>query len=182
MLYFQTFYVSKEESNCPLISEIIRIGKKFKDLNLSEKINDSVISLRYGKRVLLNSDGSNFAELMKEDILEIVDYDPIKRIVLTMGPKEPRIETPIHWLILHTRDEINVVIQINDENLVNKFGKMIPITENEYPSGTLEQAKEILKNLRDSKRVVIKNQGILFVGNSIKDVEETILKTYEELK
>ena len=59
---------------------------------------------------------------------------------------------------------------------------MIPITENEYPSGTLEQAKEILKNLKDSKRVVIKNQGILFVGNSIKDVEETILKTFEELK
>ena len=181
-LNFQTFYVSKEESNCPLIPEIVKIGKNFKELNLLNQINEIVISLRYSKWVLINADDCDFGEIKKEDFLEIVDYDPIKKILLTMGPKRSRIETPVHWLIHHARDEINAVIQINDEYSGAKLGKKIPVTEKEYPSGTLEQTKEILKKLRNSKRVIIKNQGVLFVGNSIKEVEEIVLKTYEELK
>jgi hypothetical protein len=34
--------------------------------------------------------------------------------------------------------------------------------------------KEVLGLLRDNKRLVIKNQGVLFVGNTIKEVEKTI--------
>jgi len=30
----QTFFVSKEQSNCPLIPDIVRLGKKFEDLGL----------------------------------------------------------------------------------------------------------------------------------------------------
>jgi hypothetical protein len=149
-LNFQTFYVSKEESNCPLIPEIVRIGKNFKELNLLNQINEIVISLRYSKRILINADDSDFGEIKKEDF--------------------------------YARDEINAVVQINDENSGTKLGKKMPVTEKEYPSGTLEQTKEILKKLRNSKRVIIKNQGVLLVGNSIKEVEEIALKTYEELK
>ena len=181
-LNFQTFYVSKEESNCPLISIVTKFFEKFKDLNLLDNINDIVVSLRYGKRILITTEGSDFQNLMKVDFLEIVDYDPVKKILLIIGPKTPRIETPVHWLIHHARDEINVVIQMNDKNFGKRLGKKIPVTEKEYPSGTIEQAKEILKKLRDSKIVQIKNQGVLFVGGSIKEVEEIILKIFEELK
>jgi ribulose-5-phosphate 4-epimerase/fuculose-1-phosphate aldolase len=179
---FQTFYVSNEESNCPLIPEIVKIGKKFFELDLSKKINETVVSLRYGRRILINTDYANFKELEQADFLEIVDYDPLKKVLLVMGNKEPRVETPIHWLIHHARDEVNAVIQINDVKLIEQLRRKIPVTEKEYPSGTLEQAKEILKGLRNSKRIVIKNQGILFVGNSIKEVEDEALKTFKELK
>ena len=181
-LNFQTFYVSKEESNCPLISIVIKFCKKLKDSNLLENINDIVVSSRYGKRILITTEGSDIQNLMKGDFLEIVDYDPVKKILLIIGPKAPRIETQVHWLIHHARDEINVVIQMNDKNICKRLGKKIPVTEKEYPSGTIEQAKEILKKLRDSKIVQIKNQGVLFVGGSIKEVEEIILKIFEELK
>ena len=99
-----------------------------------------------------------------------------------MGTKEPRIETPIHWLIHHARDEVNAVIQINDVKLIEQLGGKIPVTEKEYPTGTLEQIKEILKSLRNSKRIIVKNQGILFVGSSIKEVEDDTLRTFKELK
>ncbi len=181
-LNFQTFYVSKEESNCPLISIVVKFCKKFKDLNMLDNVIEIVISLRYGKRILITTDISDFQNLMKEDFLEIVDYDPVKKILLIIGPKAPRIETPVHWFIHHARDEINVVTQMNDKNIGKRLGKKIPVTEKEYPSGTIEQTKEILKKLRDSKIVLIKNQGVLFVGGNIKEVEEIILKTYEELK
>ena len=67
-------------------------------------------------------------------------------------------------------------------NLAEKLEKKLPLTEKEYPLGTLEEAKEILRILRDSKSVIIKNQGVLFVGNSIKETEDLTLKAYEELK
>jgi len=159
--YFQTFYISKQESNCPLINEIIRIGKKSK--NLKNNIDEVVISLRYGKRILINAEVKAFGELKKEDILEIVDYDPIKKILLIIGQKSPIIHTPIHWLIHHARDDINAIIQINYDKLDSKFFNIAPITEKESKPGTLEQAKEILKQLRNSKRVLLEIRDYYFV-------------------
>jgi len=181
-LNFQTFYVSKEESNCPLILEIIKTSQNLKELDFFNQLNQIIFSLRYIKRVLINADESNFKDIKKEDFLEIIDYDPLKKVILLIGPKEPRIETPIHWLIHNSRIEINAVIQINDGELAEKFEKKFPTTEKDFPIGSLEQAKEILRNLRNSKIVVIKNQSVLFVGNNTKDAENLIIKTFEELK
>jgi ribulose-5-phosphate 4-epimerase/fuculose-1-phosphate aldolase len=177
----QTFYISKEESNCPLISEIIRIGKKLKEYDMIENPDKTIMSLSYGKRLLINANNTNFVELKQKDFLEIVDFDPIKNVLLTMGPKEPCIDTSVHWLIHHSRNEVNVIIQVYDIR-AGKLDKKYPITDKEYPNGTLEQAKEVLRLLRESKIVIIKNQGIVFVGSSVKEVEELLLKTLGELK
>ena len=169
-ILFRTFYVSKEKSNCPLIANAIRVEKKLKEHNF----NDIITSQRYGKRVLINSFNDKKGEI-KDNFLEIVDYDPIKKVLLAMGPKEPRIETPLHWLIHHARSEVNTVVQINDKELSEKL-KKIPKTEKDYSVVTLEQIKEVLKHLRDSKKVIIKKQGVIFVGNDINEVEKLILE------
>ena len=172
MQYFQTFYVSKEGSNCPLIANAIKVEKNLKENNISEII----ISQRYGKRILINT--LEDVEETREKFLEIVDYDPIKKVVLAMGAKEPRTETPLHWFIHHARNEVNAVIQINDEGFASKI-KKAPETEKDYSVVTLEQIKDILKQLRESKKVIIKNQGVIFVGSSIDEAEKLVL---EEIK
>lgn len=167
-IFFQTFYVSKEKSNCPLIANAIKVEKRLKEYSL----NDITISQRYGKRVLINSSGDKKGEI-KDNFLEIVDYDPIKKIILAVGPNEPRIETPLHWMIHHARNEVNAVVQINDKELSEKL-KKIPKTEKDYSVVTLEQIKEVLKHLRSSKKVILKNQGVIFVGYDINEVERSI--------
>ena len=179
---FQTFYVSKEKTNCPLMPEIVKTGKKFKEIGFPKDIISASMSLRYGKRVLINAKNSNLGDIKREEFLEIVDYDPVKKVLLTMGSKEPRSDSSLHWLIHHARNEVNAIIQINDAVLAEKLIGKIPVTEKEYPQGTLEQAKEVLRVLRTSEKVVIKNQGILFVGSNVKDVEKNALETFEELK
>lgn len=171
-IYFQTFYVSKEESNCPLIVNALKVEKNIKEQNLS----DSIISQRYGRRILINS--LDDAEKARANFLEIVDYDPIKKVLLAMGPNEPRIETPLHWFIHHARNEVNAVIQINDKELSEKM-KKAPKTEKDYLLTSLEQIKEVLKHLRNSKKVIIKNQGAIFVGRNIDEAEKLVL---EEIK
>jgi len=178
---FQTFYISKEESNCPLISEVVRIGKKLEDYHMVENVDKTIMSISYGKRLLINANNTNFTNIKQKDFLEIVDYDPVKKVILTMGPKEPYIDTSVHWLIQHARNEVNAIIQLYDIN-TEKLVNTIPITEKDYPVGSLEQAKEILKFLRDSRMVIIKNQGIMFVGSNFKEVEDLLVKTLEELK
>ena len=179
---FQTFYVSKEICRCPLISEISRVIKRIKDSGLLKDIFEFSFSLKYGKRIIINAKNSDFSETKAEDFLEIVDYDPLKKVLLVIGVKESRIETSVHWIIHHARDEVKAIIQINNKKLVEKLENKIPVTEKEYPIGTLEQAKEILSKLRISKKVIIRNQGIIFVGNSMKDAEDLMIKTFEELK
>jgi ribulose-5-phosphate 4-epimerase/fuculose-1-phosphate aldolase len=173
---FQTFYVSREVSNCPYISEIIEVIKRFKNVNLLKDKFEISTSIKYGKRILINGNVANMFESKNEDFLEIVDYNPIKKVLLVMGPKEPLIETPIHWLVHHARDEVKAIFQINNKQIIKKFKNKIPTTEKEYQNGTIEQAKEILLKLRNSKIVIIKNQGVIFVGNSLKDIEDLILK------
>jgi hypothetical protein len=171
-IYFQTFYVSKEESNCPLIVNALKVEKNIKENNLS----DIIISQRYGKRILINS--LDIAEEKRENFLEIVDYDPIKQVLLAMGPNEPRIETPLHWFIHHARNEVNAIIQVNDIDLSEKI-KSAPKTEKDYSIASIKQIKEVLKHLRNSKKVIIKSQGAIFVGKNIDEVEKLIL---EEIK
>jgi len=170
---FQTFFVSQEQSNCPLIVDIIRFSKNLEDYKLGENVF-GVVSMGYGKRMLINRRNMGLKDIKIEDIVEIADYDPIKKIALIIGKNEPHIETPVHWLVHHARNDVNAVIQINSEDLIERFSKKLPITEKEYPSGSLELAKEVLKTLRESNAIIISNQGVLFVGTCLKEVEDLI--------
>jgi len=42
--------------------------------------------------------------------------------------------------------------------------------------------KEILKTLRESKKIIIKNKGILFVGNNLKELNNIIKELGEIIK
>jgi len=178
---FQTFYISREVSNCPLISEIISVIKRFENIDLLNNNIDISISMKYGNRVLINAKGIDFYKLKPDDFLEIVDYNPLKKVLLLIGPKEPRLDAPIHWLIHHARDEVKAIFQIDNVVSIEKINNNIPIAEKLYQKGTLEQAKEILLLLRNSKIVKINNKGVIFVGNSMKNVEDIVIKTFEEL-
>ena len=120
----QTFFVSKEQSNCPLIPDIVRLGKKFEDLGLLKEDTEAIISLKYGKRLLINGSGSNLGEIKINDIIEIVDYDPVKKVTLTIGPKNPHVETPVHWLIHKARDDVNAIIHLKSVKLSETYKKI----------------------------------------------------------
>jgi len=175
-LYFQSLYVSKEYSSCPLIPDIINFITKV------ENVDGLTISHRFGKRVLINSKDINFNKIGKENFLEIVDYEPFKKILLFMGMEEPCIDSPLHWYIHHAREDINAVLLIKDKKYSEKKINNFSIIDNKYPIWSIEQIKEVLGALRNSKIVIIKNVGVLFIGNSLKEIRELISKSYGELK
>ena len=174
---FQTFFVSKEEINSPIITEIAKSGKKIKECDLLTDKSNILISTKYGKRLIINDINIDFEHINRNDFLEIVDYDPVKNILLVIGQKEPNIDTPIHWMIINARKDINSIIQINDYLLSKRFIKKITSVENENHVIILERVKNLLKVLRDKNIIVIKNKGIIFINNNLKDNEKFVLKT-----
>lgn len=179
---FQTFNISKEKTNCPLIPELIRISKRLKDKIILYDDLSLIISFKYGKRVLINGSVEDYLEIKQEELFEVADYDPVKNILMTIGPGEPRLETPVHFMIHHARNEVNAVIQINNSKIYKKIIQKYPIADDKYPVGTLEYIKDVLQKLHDSKIIILKNQGILIVGETYKKVEESVYKLLEEIK
>lgn len=170
---FQVFYVSNEKSKNSLIPEIVKIGKKIKESKLIEE-SSAVISLSFGSQVLINSDVEDYSNIKDEEMLEVVDYDPVKNNILIIGKKRPRLETPVHWMIHHARNDVGVIIQINNKDLAEKLKSKIPETKKEDLPGSFEQIKSVLLLLRNSKKIIIRNQGVLFVGKTIKEIESEL--------
>jgi hypothetical protein len=170
----QTLFVSRETSNCPLISEMIKLGQRLEELGLADK-ETGIVSLDYGKRLLINAKNVDVKKMKQHDVVEIIDYDPLKNIMMVIGTKDPCLETPVHWIIQKARHDINALLQINSTTLFEKLKETLPTTEKETQPIALDRAKEILKTLRNGKTILIKNEGILFTGINIKEIQTALL-------
>jgi len=173
-LSLQVFYVSKEETNCPLVLEMIKTAKNLKEKEILTDKNSATISMKYGKRILINSEVEDFSNIKKEELMEIVDYNPLNNNLLVIGPKDPKVETTLHWMIHHARDEVNVVVQINDKNLLENTEEKEMLSTEKTPIYNIEFIKESLKKLRENKRIFIKDLGAIYVGKSAKDISKMI--------
>jgi hypothetical protein len=173
-----TLFVSREVSNCPLISEIISIGKTLNEYGLSDK-ETGIMSMDYGKRLLINAKNIDVKTTTQQDIVEIVDYDPLKNIMMVIGVKDPSLETPVHWIVQKARHDINVLLQITSVPLFEKLQKHLPITEKDTKPASLERAKEILRTLQKGKSILIKNEGVLVAGINVKEVRDALHKYLE---
>jgi hypothetical protein len=171
----RTLFVSREMSNCPLISEMIALGKTLQDLGLTDN-ETAIMSLDYGKRLLINAKNADVKTITQQDIVEIVDYDPLKNIMMVIGAKDPTVETPVHWIVQKARQDINVLLQINSVPLFERFQKSFPTTEKDTKPASLERAKEILTILRKGKIILIKHEGLVVAGINIKEVRDSLQK------
>ncbi len=174
----QTLYVSRETSHCPLLSDMIRLGQSLQDTGLTDK-EIGILSLDYGKRLLINAKNADLKKITQSDVVEIVDYDPLKNIMMVIGLNDPTIETPVHWIIQKARQDVNAILQINSTTLYEKFRHTLPATEKDTKPGTLERAMDILRTLQKGKTILIKNEGIIFVGLNGKEILDTLPRYLE---
>lgn len=179
---FQSIKVSNEISNFKLISEIIKLIKKLNE-KLNLKIDENIIiSVKYGKRIVLNHKNSNLEKIQIDDFIEIVDYNPIKKLFLTIGTHEPDFNMTLHWIIQNARKKANLLVQLNSNLLINQIIKKKNEEEKQSPNNSIEIAKDILIKLRVSNTAYIENYGIFIIGNSFNDIEVIINKLIEDVK
>jgi len=163
---FQTFFVSRQEVSTPIIGELMRIKKiLYEEYSI---MNPLVLSIGFGSRIIINSAWS------EEEFIEIVDYDPIRNIVLVIGRSEPHEETPLHWMIHRAREDIHVIIEILNTEVSETLKEKIHSTGEIKKYSPLDYIKKVLKTLGRNNSVIIEGQSVLFTGNNVREIMDNI--------
>jgi hypothetical protein len=169
----QVLFVSKETSNTPLFGEIAKIGRTLENLGVPKNA-PGIVSYDYGRRLVITAKNIDVKQMNQADIVEIADYDPLKNIMLVIGTKEPCQEAPVHWIIQKARHDINVLLELQSPSLPERLQGILPATQAVTIPGTLDRAKEFLRTLRTGKTILLQNEGILFAGINIKEIEASL--------
>jgi hypothetical protein len=172
----QTFVITRETSNCPLITDMTRLGARCTELGIPDH-DQVILSYDYGRRLLVTAEHADAKTLHQEDVVEIADYNPLKDILMIIGPKNPTTEAPVQWMIQKARHDINITLQINNPQLCDTLPPTIPRAPDPLPTATIDKAKAILKTLHDSPIIRLPNIGVLIIGVNAKVIED-LIKTH----
>ena len=169
---YQSIKISSEISNFQLIPDLITFIYKINEKLKLQNNEYLIISVKYGKRIVINHKNLNINEIKIDDFIEIVDYNPIKKIFLSIGKYEPDFDMSFHWIIQNARKDVNILIQLYS-NLLKK-SKIENKKQNNNKS--IDIAKDILIKLRKSNSAYLDKFGIFIIGNSLNEIQENIRK------
>ena len=154
----QTFFISQEFSTGPIINNILEETKKIAELTYGDN-TQGMISIGFGKRTIATAEPTPFKTIQPEHLIEVVDYDATKQILLVMGKKEPIKDVAVHWIIHHAKNEIGIIVYLKDTE------------ENEQ----LDRSKTILKALQKQNTLYLEGEGIFLTGRTISEVQQQLL-------
>jgi methanogenic corrinoid protein MtbC1 len=107
-----------------------------------------------------------------EDFIEIVDYNPVKKIFLSIGPNNPDFNMTFHWLVQNARKEINILVQLKSNLLINKIINNNFKNEKQIKENSIEIVKDILIKLRKNNSIYLENYGIFVIGTVAGDLHD----------
>ena len=122
---FQYRRISQDESNNPILPQIAKIGKKISQLSYFNNSSAS-IAFHFGKRMIITKDNANIDHLQRNDIIEIIDVDPVKNTSLYFGPSPTPLISPILWMIGYAKKEIQYVVFLEKNSKKTSFSTSIP--------------------------------------------------------
>ncbi len=140
------------------------------------------VSIRTDRGMLITPGGKPFGCLTQEDIIWVVEYKQKTNTAKVKGKFEPSSETPMHYLVYKNFPEINAIVHAHDPLVLKNPGLVeklkIKTTAREMPYGTLELAEEVIRELKESRYVFIKNHGSISVGKNLKNATSLMLQVH----
>ena len=173
---YQSIKISSEISNFQLIPDLIAFIYKINEKLKLQNNEYLIISVKYGKRIVINHKNLNINEIKIDDFIEIVDYNPIKKIFLNIGKHEPDFDMSFHWIIQNARKDVNILFQLYS----NSLKKLKIENEKQNNNNPIDIAKDILIKLRKSNSAYLDKFGIFIIGNSLNEILENIRKIMRE--
>lgn len=144
------------------------------------------VSVRTAEGMLIKAGGRSLGYLTVDDIVLVVEYNPGTNTVGVRGRLEPSSETPMHWLIYSNFPRVNAVVHAHDPLVSGKPGLVerlgVETTAVEIPYGTRELAGEVIRGLKRSDYVFIRNHGSVSVGGNLRDAIDLMLKVHRRFE
>jgi ribulose-5-phosphate 4-epimerase/fuculose-1-phosphate aldolase len=133
--------------------------------NLLDK-NNGNISIRVKDGLIITPSGKDMAKIVLDDLVKVTGANEEARLVDAVGKLEPSSESIMHWEIYTAFDEVDAIVHYHDDALLRRSNEFTQ-TERYYPYGTIELAHEIVKTLKISPFVIIKDHGAIAVGKTL---------------
>lgn len=137
------------------------------------------VSIRDGELIYITPSGIPY-DILKEEDISVVKLDGTH-----ISGLKPSSELPTHLEIYKNREDVNAIVHTHPvfsttislvvdfipplvEDAVMILGPKINVSEYALP-GTLELAKKVVKALESNHAVILRNHGLITVGEDIKE-------------
>jgi hypothetical protein len=167
--------ISNDEINNMLIPNIYLLVKKISVL-FDKDLIDVTIGFSFGKRMITIGKDTKIDKIQRKNFIEIIDVDPVKNTVMYIGPLEPSLFSPLLYMIIYAKTEIQYCILLNlGEERIKNINTPIVSTRIEDKT-FLDLLKLILKHLQNQDIVFINNNLLLITSQTKNHINELIEK------
>ncbi|MFH1598091.1 MAG: class II aldolase/adducin family protein [Patescibacteria group bacterium] len=142
--------------------------------------NAGNLSFRTEKGCVITRSGCSIKHLDPEDLVEVIGWDEPawKPTCRSPAPNEPSSETGAHLAIYKARPEANVIVHLHSQEMVAWAVTIgAAMTQQEFPYGTLEFVREIIRVLKQHDIVCLcgpEHIGFFALGRDFKQVKQAI--------
>ena len=155
-------------------NEIVEIFENFRD-NLKIKDIRSA-SIRTGNGFFINTANFNIESFHRDNIVEVIDFDPVRNNMMLIGNEPPAPDAALHWFIYRGRQDINGIINIENSTFSKQLSATgVPKVETNAPILDLETAFQILKTVRSSTITLLDKSNILVLDRTLKDAYDSFV-------
>ncbi len=135
------------------------------------------VSVRLNDGILISTSGSKLQCLRIEEDFSKVVSDVYEDTVRFYGNNIPSSETKMHLLIYQNRADVDYCVHVHVPNiqklqLLNRFS----VTSKFLSYGTFDLAKETVKSLGAGDIAVLRDHGIVVVGNDLNAISRKIIQ------
>jgi len=140
--------------------------------NLSFRLNDGRNSF------VITASKTYLGQSMRNDcFVTVVHVDLGKRVVYSIGKRDPSSEAMLHYAIYKKRRDVQAIFHGHSSKISKNAERIgIPITHKEEPYGTTALVKSVLEILDENCFIEMKNHGFLSLGKSLDDAGNLTLK------
>ncbi len=135
------------------------------------------ISFRTPPGFAITGNGARLNRLDPRQVVEVLEYSQMENALYVKGRMEPSEEALLHYAIYRKRPDINAIFHIHDSTMLNAHYDLgIPIISQSSPD-------DILAALGKEDAIAIKGNGLIFLGPSLEDAGNLIVrKSTEEFR
>ena len=180
-------------SEIELRNKLVTVARKVAQAGLVAGTWGNISARLDDKKVLITPSGISKEVLKPEDLL-VVDLEGN----VVKGNLKPSMETPMHTKIYAMRQDVNAVVHTHSPyatafaiagkplpvltvDFASVIGHEVPVTKYVRP-GTKELAEEVVKTLGNRTAVLIKNHGVVAVGDTLDEAFSVALLIEEQAK
>lgn len=171
-----TFFASREPVRNPLALKLVYAAQR---LGTKEPALIGSIGHRLVRGFLLSAD-VNLCNMKEGDIVEVTDYDPVRKTSLVIGMKSPSRFVPLHWLAFQTNPDKLVSLFL----CVDGAPPGISVFTSKLLHGSFEEAMEVARVLKASKEnmIYIDGAGIFMVSKDLESLSKDFMALLKKAK